>query len=303
MKDRFRKWVLISGHRYRLGGGLVVLMTGVVVIPLFGGFAIRNTSPLSFLGSTLAGGNVTLITVVVAIDQVILSQELEPPGSLQDEIERTAQYRQAALEGQPPPTKPSTFLEQLLQQILGRVRSLEGLLPESDDGARDELLTGLPTQCERVADEVEPTTNDLSNVLFPLLDIDHVDYIHTCRQLQSRYSDDGHDRLKSTLDDLTTDLENLDVARQYFATAYMKEELATLSRSLLYVGIVAVSLPLALLFRIATYSTATPPTPALFTYSVLAVVVGLMPIALLIAFILRIATVARRIAGITPFKV
>lgn len=303
MLERFRKWVLVTGHRYSLASGILALMIGVVALPALSRFAIRNTTPLIYMASTLIGGNITLITVVVAINQVILSKELESPGSLRDEIERTADFRQSALDGQTPPTKPSEFLQQLLQQTRERAQSLEGRLPESAGEASERLLNDLSTQCRQVGEQLEPPPDKLSMVLFPLLGIDYVDYIHDCRECRSNYDDGSHDELLSTLDSLTSDLENLDVARQYFATAFVKEELSMLSRSLVYIGIIAVSLPIALLYQLATYSSASPPMPGLFAFSLLTVVVALMPIALLIAFILRIATVAEHIAGITPFKV
>lgn len=81
----------------------------------------------------------------------------------------------------------------------------------------------------------------------------------------------------------------------------MKEELATLSRTLLYIGIFALSAPIALLFQLTTYTGLSPPTSELFLLSVLTVVFGLLPLAVLIAFVLRIAIVAHQMAAITPF--
>lgn len=239
--------------------------------------------------------------MVVAINQVILSQELESPGSLRDEIERTADFRQAALDGQPPPTEPADFLQQLLEQTRKHAQSLEGVLPESTDGTSDRLLNELPTQCERVGDQLEDASFTLSKILFSLLGINYADYIHDCHHAQYSTAE-NNEQLKSILDSLTSDLENLDVALQYFVTAFMKEELAALSRSLVYIGIIAVSVPVALLFQLAVYPSASPPMPGLYAASILAVAVGLLPIALLIAYILRIATVAQHVAGITPFK-
>ncbi|WP_227357244.1 hypothetical protein [Haladaptatus salinisoli] len=153
-----------------------------------------------------------------------------------------------------------------------------------------------------MTDRLEQTTDDLSNVVIPILGIAYGDYIHDCRKLQTQYEEESHDQLHTILGDLSSDLENIDVARQYFTTTFMKEELAMFSRSLLYIGILAVSTPLALLTQLISYTTATPPTPTLFALTVLTVVFGLAPLALLIAFVIRIATVTQYIAGITPFE-
>lgn len=303
MTSWVREWVLVSGHRFTLAGGILVFMVGVVVtIPALTQFTIRNTTPLIYMASTLIGGNVTLITVVVAINQVILSKELESPGSLRDEIEQTADFRQSALGEQTPPTRPTDFLQELLEQTRERAQSLEELLPDSKLEAADGLVNDLPEQCRQIDEQLESRPDELSGVVLPLIDIDDVDHIHDCHRLQSNLEAGSHDDVRSTLDSLTANLENLTVARQYFASAFMKEELSMLSRSLAYIGVFAVSVPLALLFQLATYPSAAPPMLGLFTFSVLTVVVSLTTVALLIAFILRIATVAEYIAGITPFK-
>lgn len=302
MTERFRTWLLLTGQRVSVAIGILIIMTGVVVIPNLARFAIQNMTPLFYIMSALIGGNITLITVVVAINQVILSQELETPGSLRDEIERTADFRQRALDQSTPPTDPSEFLQQLLQQTADHARALEGLFPTSVNGTNDWLQNGLPKQCEQASDQLGSASNTLAAVTVPLHGIDFADAIHDCYQLQSKYEEERDEQLLASLNALTSDLENLDIAQNYFTTAFIKEELATLSRFLVYVGIVAVSIPIALLYQLTTSPGASPTMPGVYAFTVLTIVVGLVPLALLIAFILRIATVTQYMASITPFK-
>ena len=302
MRTRLSRWLLLTGNRYAVASGVLVLMTGVVLVPSLTQIVIRSTDPLYYVASALITGNVTLITVVVAINQVTLSQELESPGSLRDEIEQTAAYRKSALGRSATATEPSRFLRQLVQKTSRHARSLDDLLSQSDGADRDRLLTDLPNHCERVSDRLKRASGSLAEVVIPILDADYPDYIHTCHQLQTKYDEEGHARLDATLERLTEDLENLDVARQYFTTTFIKEELATLSRSLLYIGVLAVSTPIALLVRLTVYVGPSPPSIELFVLTVLTTLVGLSPLALLIAFVLRVATIAQSIASITPFE-
>ena len=302
MDHRLGHWVLLAGRRYLVAGLVLVLMLAVALAPSASAFAIRDTTPLSYMASALITGNVTLITVVVAINQVILSQELESPESLREEIEGTAAFRQQALDGATAPTEPSDFLSELLGLTRQRVASVEAALPESTDEADGRLLTDLPEHCEAVGERLESTEDDLAAVILPTLGVDYAAYIHDCTRLEANHDGDEHEALREALDDLASDLENLDVARQYFTTAFVKQELATLSRLLLYVGILAVAIPVALIFQLTTYPVSTPPMPALYGLSLLAFLFGLLPLALLIAFVLRIATVAQRIAVISPFE-
>lgn len=302
MKSQLKKWIFLSGDRYYIASGILVLMMGVVLIPNFTRFAIRNTTPLTYMASALITGNITLITVVVAINQLILSQELESPGSIRDEIEQTAEYQQTALNQQVTQTNPSNFLQQLLQQTRQHAQSLQEFLPESSDEVSDQLLTKLPDQCKESSDQLESAPDTLSNVIVPILGVNYSDYIQNCHQLQAQYDEKNHGELHTILDQLTSDLQNLDVARQYVTTAFMKEELATLSRSLLYIGMFSIPTAVALLFQLTTYPEPVPPMPILFTIAALTALFGLIPIALLIAFILRVATVAHYLASITPFQ-
>lgn len=301
MDDRFSRWLLLSGHRFSVAIGILFTMTVVVLVPLFSGFAIRNLTPLIYIASALIGGNITLITLVVAINQVILSQEFESPGSLRDEVGQTADYRQAALDQPAPPTDPADFLQQLLQQTRDHAGSLAELLPDSTSEPSTDLTDELPEECARISEQLGTGSDKIASVIAPLLGIEYARHIRECHQLESAYDDDEYEQLHSTLDALSADLKNLDIARQYFTTAFMKEELAKLSRTLLYVGVLAVSLPVALLIYLATVPTAGAPMPVVFVFTLLTVVVGFVPLALLIAFLLRVATVAQNIASITPF--
>ncbi|ADB63616.1 hypothetical protein Htur_4858 (plasmid) [Haloterrigena turkmenica DSM 5511] len=301
MDDRFSRWLLLSGGRFRVATGILFTMAVVVLIPLFSRFTIRNLTPVIYIASALIGGNITLITLVVAINQVILSQELESPGSLRDEIDQSDDYRQTALDQPAPPTDPADFLQQLLQQTQERAGSLAELLPDSSSELDTHLIDELPEECAQISEELGTGPDKLSSVIVPLLGIEYATHIHECHQLESDYEGDEHEQLLSTLDSLSADLKNLDIARQYFTTTFIKEELAKLSRSLLYVGVLAISLPVALLIQLATFPTVAAPLPTIFVFTLLTVVVSLIPLALLIAFILRVATVAQNIASITPF--
>ncbi|MFC7231886.1 hypothetical protein ACFQMM_11570 [Saliphagus sp. GCM10025308] len=132
-------------------------------------------------------GNITLITLVVAINQVILSQELESPGSLRDEIDQSADYRQAALDQPAPPTDPVDFLQQLLQQTQEHAGSLAEFLPDSTSEPDTHLIDELPEECAQISEQLGTGTDKLSSVIVPLLGIEYATHIHECHQLESAY--------------------------------------------------------------------------------------------------------------------
>lgn len=302
MKEGLKKWLLLSGNRYNVVIVLLFIISAIVVIPAINRPTIQNTNNLPYIFSSLAGGNITLITVVVAINQVVLSQEMESPGSIRNQIEQTADYRKQALNRSAPPTELADFLQQLLQKTQEDAQSLEGSLPSSTNEINNRLLKELPEQCKQSSSQVEASSNKLSSVIIPLLGIDFSNYINDCRKLQSNHAKGRDEQFETKLDTLISDLEDLVITRQYFTTALIKEELATLSRLLLYIGVLAVSLPIVLLYHLATYSGTSPSMPILSVFTLITIIVGLTPLTLLIAHILRIATISQYIAIITPFR-
>lgn len=305
MKEQIKDWVLIYGDRYVITGCLLLVSSGAVLSLLLNS-VIRNTTPLYYLSSGLITGNITLITVVVAITQLVLSRELEAPGQLQDEIEETAEYRQTALDQPDIPTEPSDFLQQLFRQTRQHAQALENPLIESTDrqsGAESNILiTGLPDHCEQIADHLEQVDERLFNVISPILGTDYAQYVQESHRLQRKHDEESHERLNGALDRLTTDLIGINVARQYFTTMFVKEELARTSRLLLYIGIPAVAVPVAMLIELTAHTGSVFPQLELVVLSVLTVITGLLPLALLTSFVFRIGTVAQQIAAVTPFK-
>ena len=57
--------------------------------------ATANSSFLVRLFASLIGGNVTLITVVISINQLIISRQFSSPGELESDIRRVIAYRLA----------------------------------------------------------------------------------------------------------------------------------------------------------------------------------------------------------------
>lgn len=305
VKDQFREWVLLHGDRYLIAGCILLVSSGAILSLLLSS-VIRTTTPLYYLSSGVITGNITLITVVVAITQLVLSRELAPPGQIQDEIEETDEYRQTALNQQNIPTEPSDFLQQLFRQTHQHAHAIETPLLESADrqseAESNTLITTLPDQCEQAADHLDQADDRLFNVISPILGTNYAEHIQESHRLQTKYDDEHHARLNAALDRLTTDLIGINVADHYFTTMFIKEELAKVSRLLLYVGIPAVAVPIGILIKLTTYTGSVLPQLDLVVLSVLAVMAGLLPLALLTSFVFRIATAAQRVAAIPPFS-
>lgn len=306
MREQVSDWILLHGNRYVVAGCLLALSSAIVVLPILDDVLFQTEMPVYYLSTGLIAGNITLITVVVAITQLILSRELESPGELQEEIEQTADYWRTTIDQPVAPTVPSNFLQQLIRQTHRHTSVLDDDHFESTDHqlqtAVDHLTTDLLAHCEAVDEYLEQTNGRLFTVITPVLGSTYADYIYDVERIRASYSDPDHKQRNAVFNILLTDLRKIDIARQYFTTIAVTEELALLSRVLLYVGIPAVAAPIALLIEVTSYSGSSLPVLKLFIITLVTTVVGLLPLALLSSFVLRIATIAQQITPITPFK-
>ena len=307
-RDDPAEWLLLDGHRLTITAVLLgsVFALFVLVESLSVG-GVAWPVPLLYVYSSQAGGNITLITLVLSINQLVLSRQLGSPGELLDQIDRVTEYRAAVQNdagGSVAPVTPSDFLAQLLDNTHDQVESLEDVRGVGDDELDDEI-DDLESSLNDHIDEVSGLLNESSfgtfHALSATLDTNYGEQIHQIQRIREDHRGSLDDEEIAELDELVTRLQRIDVARQYFKTLYMQSELATFSRLLLYVGVPATVVSTAVLVLAGgapegSFFPSLPPFALALT-----VTVGFAPLAVLFAFVLRIATVAQRTAAITPF--
>ena len=88
------EWVLLTGPRSVVTLGIALLIGGSlgVLYPL-GMAPFEDVQTLSLVYNGLVVGNITLITVVVSINQLLVSRELRTPGELESQIADVIDYR------------------------------------------------------------------------------------------------------------------------------------------------------------------------------------------------------------------
>jgi len=306
---RLREYVLVDADRYRLGALIVLLaITPLAVLQAADVYTVERVQrSLFYLYGTLAGSNVTLITIVVSINQLVLSRELRSPGELETRIDTAEEFRgdvEAETDRQVVPAAPADFLHVLVSDTRDDLRQVvetcDALDATTLRGDVDEFADPLETELDRTLDELEATGSGVFPALATILDAEFSTQINHVRWLVRANEDAMPDDLARHLDELAGELEHLDVARQYFKTVYITQELADLSRLVLSTGVVAVVISLTL---IAVSSFYADPLPSLLRPVLVPATVGvaLVPLALLVTHVMRIATVARRTAAITPF--
>ena len=301
-----KRWLLLDGHRLVIAGALAagVFLT-VVGLQAAGALRVRDADAVVTLLSALVGGTLPFITIVLAINQLVLSQELGWTDELADRFRGMVSFRRdvETLTGtEVSPASPADFLKHVVRATVARGRTLSDAL---DDDADPEVREDVERFASALVEEGRPVIEALDDAQFGTFDalsavLGHHQggHLHTARVLRLRRADAFDD--VGPLDDLIELLEALAVARQTFKTLYVQHELAVLSRLLLYVGFptlvgggllvvgypqLAEVLPLSVLVVVAAAS----------------VTLVFLPFIVLLSYALRIATIAARTADFGPF--
>ena len=267
------------------------------------------------------GGNLTLLTVVLVINQLIPSRQLKPLGQAYSEIQDMIEYQrdvEGAVERQVAPITPPEFVTFVLRIIRQQAQTVSERNNETSDHAlRDELTTfveDLTTQIDGANESLEQSEGEIFEVLLVLLRMEVARPIHQVRQLRANHREELSEADHEALENLGHRLQQLGAAQQYFRTIYVQDELARLSRYLLYVGFPAVLISMVTLVAftpsisqgssILLTPSGTQSTPwivrSVYLNGVMAI--GLAPLTVLSAFVLRVAVIAQYSAITTPFS-
>lgn len=303
--ERIVRWVFLDGHRGVISGVLLAGVFGVSLLLIRVGLVTpAEAGDVTQLAGALIGGMLPFITVVLAINQLILSAEFGTTGSFRERLEETRQYRREIEDHtgtSPSPAEPSAFLRALVRTKREVTVGLRDACPTDASAALREELEGFvasttPRDADAAGDLMEATFGTFA-VVSTILDYNDPWQLQEVRRIRERFGDE----LTEDLDDRLTRLEDLlrdiHVARQYFKTVHMQQELADLSKILLYVGFPAL---VGGAFIVLAYGNLLALELHPYVY---AVVVGttvtalFSPFAVLFVYVLRIATVGRRTAA------
>lgn len=285
----------------------------VALAALLIGFDLVYVGPGSNLSTALSSGILSgllaLLTVALSINQLILSRVFGSPGALSDRLEGTLDYRRT-VEGiadvTASPNDPIAFIGFLGDTLEHRVEDFQRAVERTavDLGAGDDpeqyasALTDYADHLSTARDR-----DDAFEVLLVTLGTDYASHLDTTREFQSKYGEDLSDEADAALDDILELLKAVATMRQFFKTLTLQQELARLSRELIYTGIPAV---LVTYFLSQTYTAAedlpTAIDPA-YMPVVAAVATGiiLLPLAVLVASLLRVATVSLYTVSVGTF--
>ncbi|MWG33023.1 hypothetical protein [Halomarina oriensis] len=303
----FQRWFLLEGGRMRIAGW----MTGVVVVSTFtlGMLGVLGVEDRGFVTSMFGGvisGLFSFVPIVVAVNQLTVSQLFGSPEQLRDEIRSVRSFR-SSIEGRLPnetvaPTEPAAFLSDVLGLVLDRVYELRAVVGR--DGTTDQRRRDLQsdvdtyvrtveTQSEEIERQLDGTHQRLIAVLVPMMGDSYSRNVTDARRLAVEFEDVLSARAGTLLAELRELFVSMDVLRQYFKALYVQQELANLSRLIAYSGIASF---LTSVFLILLFARGEPLVGHVFLELLISVSLGIAfsPFAILVSYMIRIATIVKR---------
>jgi hypothetical protein len=311
-----KRWVLLEANRLALAGGLLVVVFLVLLVahvawPFEMKELLMETTATQTLFNTLLRGTILVVTVVVSINSIVLSQDLTSLRTQQKRVDGAMEFQERVEEVvgvDTCPTEPAAFLQLMLESVLERaadVGKLHDKRPEGEAHAElESYLYFLEGYTNVVADRMHEADAGSIEVLIVGLTYDYAGAMHAARTLLGEYGEGLTTEEREALEHLVETLRLFSVGHEYFKSLFYMHEFGKLSKSLLYVALPVIVMISYVLLAISggQYPVSTLPFVDTVTVFMMAVYsVALAPYVVLTAFVLRSATIASRSLASGPF--
>lgn len=303
--DRFEQWLFVSGNRRVVTASLLAFvylaLIGLwLVNPVEMQLLITETNTVQQLLNTLLGGAILLISIVVSINSLVVSQELTPIGSQHERVAESWEFREQAAEAvgsEVSPAAPGKFLVTILDAVERELDELESTSRDLDAGPREqveEFAADARRGLETIRDLLSPDDHATVNVTLFGPKYDPAEYIDTARTIRVEHEAEFTERAEEALNEIIAALQYFATAREYFKTVYYKREFSYLSRDLIYAGLPAILIISYVLLALdAEALTGTLlGISRLYLFFSVAYVIALAPFLVLTAYVLRAAVIA-----------
>ena len=308
--------LLVEANRLVLVGVLFVAIAAAVLalgtlLPsadaLFGSGDPIETAFQAFIGATITG-----VTLVVTLNQLVLSQEFGAVGDQRERMDAAVQFREdveSTLDAPISPPEPAAFLRALVDVAGERADTLRERVADDDaldDSVRDRVTTlaaDISANADAVGDSLDGAQFGTFEVLSASLDFNYSWKLYSARRVQAEDGEQLTSEQSEAVTELIDVLELFGPAREHFKTLYFQWELTALSRIILAASLpsLVASVSMVLFFDPATIGWSIAGVPGSLWFVAGAVAVAMVPFLVLVSYVVRIAVVTQRTLSIGPF--
>ncbi|WP_227380794.1 hypothetical protein [Haladaptatus halobius] len=315
-ENRVKLWLYMEANRWVVASGVLITFFVTLVV-----LDVADPSPLQqYIGPSddavdtvfqgFIGAIITGVTLVVTLNQLVLSQELGPGGDQRNRMESAMEFRrdvENALEVPTSPPEPASFMQALIEETNDRVNRLADAVDENYD---EELKEKIHSYADGLAENADEMSKTLKNTLFGTFGVLSAILNYNCswkiflaRKIRNEHADVLTDEVNAAFDDILESLKFFGPSREHFKTLYFQRELVNLSRAMLYSAVPALVVSVAMIIYFD--ARAVPGSTLAISNDVLTVsfatTIAVVPFIILLSFFLRIATVAKRTLSIGAF--
>ncbi|OKY77443.1 MAG: putative membrane protein [Candidatus Methanohalarchaeum thermophilum] len=313
-QNRVKLWILMEGDRWLLTGILLVVVFLAIAVAgyLYPGTeaAIRASDSVDTLFQALLTATITGVTIVVTLNQLVLSQELGAVKDQRERMEGAMEFRQDVadvIQAQVSPSRPAQFLRALVQVSGERAMEFRNAVSESsDENLIEEIKTftdSLIENANQVAEGLDDACFGEFDVISSALNFNYSWKIFTARRIHEEYSEAFTKEGEEALEKLIEVLRLFGPTREHFKTLFFQRDLIDLSRRILISALPAllVSTYMIIFFNFNTYNLVISYFGAFIVIIAAAATVSLLPFLILLSYVLRIATITKHTLSIGPF--
>ena len=189
---RVTQWILLDGNRHAVAG-LFTLLSFFVLLSLgfFGIIRLTDQAAVRGIAGGFIPGLIAFLSIVLAINQLVLSQEFGSAGEVRNRITQVQEYRHDVEEtanSGPSPVLPTEFLSFVIRTIEAKATTLEeGADPETDPRVREVIREYSRTVSDEARDarqSLEQVRPGRINALLPVLEYPDSRQLFQARRLK-----------------------------------------------------------------------------------------------------------------------
>ena len=307
--------VLLETNRRVVASGIAAFVfVGTVVLGLAvaGPAQLTAGDPVETLFQAHVTAIITGVTLVLTLNQLVLSQELGAAGDQRERMEGATTFREDVADAiglSIAPADPAEFLRAMLDAADERAEALADAAGSNPEAAEHvtALTDAVRSNAATTSDSLEGSEFGDFDVVSAALDFNYSWKLYAAKRLRAEHGDALSGEAREALDELVELLSLFGPAREHIKTLYFQWELVDLSRAMTYAAVPA----LLVTSTVLAFFDPTAPWLAGSTLGIadvllvfaLANTVAVAPFAILLAYVLRVATVAHRTAAAGPFTI